>query len=336
MKGGSNVTFGKNTKTTNFTKPKPLISKPKPKPLVFRPRFDDIEFVYTIPWYKKLLNFLGRCCNKLNPNHVFDLGQEDVNAKRNIEIAIAMHLIMLILVLFPYDKLFPKKHIKFEGVFVQLGSPKSIINPNGNNIPTMNHNNIPSNTDLEVPKSSPQIEEQEKSIFKKIVKSVKGIATSSTDGTIPVTNGEVKDNKKTTTNNQISDGLGTGMRDEYEDFTDINSVTSSGEMRGMNNDKKIISAHLLTCWMATQVSMRMPPDISVNVMLYFNQDGTIDHYKIIDKSYETPSKMLAYNVAVENAKKAIENCRNVKGLNEKNYSIWSTMNVTFKYSKIDF
>ena len=122
---------------------------------------------------------------------------------------------------------------------------------------------------------------------------------------------------------------------KFADIADINGISSLNEIDDISNSKNLIFAQLHACWTQTQVKSKMPKDIFVTVIITFSPNGTIANYTIENKNYANPQKALAYNVAKDNVKIALEACKSLKGLDVKKYEEWKRTRIEFKYSNID-
>ncbi len=322
-----------------------LAKKPAPKPKVRKPKASDlihdfeIDIIKSIPIYDRFITFLRSIWKKSKLQLMFDLKDEGGNAQKSIEIAFAIHLILLILIIFPYDKLYVKNIVRPSGVFVKL-QMISKPNPNGNNIAASNLVDVQSNQKALDKSSAAALNPKSDAVVKGGISSLLDDINSKVRNIIdkkPETKKatEAKQVAKNSSANSQNSPDGTGIKDAADDAQDINSVTSHGEMDSVQNGKQIIAAQLHACWTATQVNSQMPPGISVDVVLHFSSDGNIQTYNILPKQYANPNQALAYSTAVDSARQAISNCRYIKGLSVNTYDSWKVLNVSFKYSKID-
>lgn len=123
--------------------------------------------------------------------------------------------------------------------------------------------------------------------------------------------------------------------DKFSEASSINGISTGEKQGGVVNERNIISATFHKCWLQTKVSGTMPKDIVVDVDVYFDVNGKVINYSIIEAKYNEPYKVLAYNQAKESAKTAIQNCSQIQGLSKERYGVWKKVNLQFKYSQLD-
>ncbi|QED23508.1 hypothetical protein [Candidatus Deianiraea vastatrix] len=326
---------------------------------------------------RDLKYYINKFKNNLKLTNLFGIEDEDIKPKRGIEIALILHLIIFIVIIFPwYIFAKPKKMEKRVAVTVMRkaggnntgeNAPVVAENPNNNEQNKQDNSLTKNNKEEKVVKKDvkekPVAKEKDGNNVSKIIDNLKSFANGKSNDVI--NNNQVekasqknknddKSSKKDVpeksekqkkdavkndsgSNAKASDGSdgGVGKDSRFTDVADIDGISTEKEVSGIANDKNTIAAQLHACWTQTQLKSKMPKDIFVSVLINFSPNGQISSYNIREKQYLNASQNIAYNVAKDNVKIALENCKNIKGLRSENYQQWRQISVNFKYSEIE-
>ncbi len=303
---------------------------------------------------KWILRFL----NGLRLENLFRIEDEDINSRRGVEFAIVVHLLILILVVFPYDlfRIKEKKVSKIRVSVLQMGAAGGM----GATImsdPAKLESQLPTEAKKEVianevvtekrPIEKPIEEIKKQDDFAKKIEKLEKIATKKEDKKsvedISKSLSKKDSKKEKVVQNDLDSGASSSavaesnrVLDKFSDAGSINGVSKGEKQGGIANERNIISAAFHKYWLQTKVANNMPKDIVVDVEVYFDIEGRVLKYNIIEKKYTQDYQITAYREAKESVRDTIEACKKVDGLAKDRYALWQKVDLQFRYSKLTF
>lgn len=296
----------------------------------------------------------------LRPGVIFNLRDSDSDGSKTADISIAIHLVLFILAIFPYD-FFQHKPIEEKRVNIAImrsGGKKAIQNNNQRVEPEEAHVSpeIPESPKIEKPDIEKKVAEVKPDVAKEIElkkpdqsktnipkkdpinKAVATpndkLASENTKSNMNTTDAKTTNTSPTNTSQSSANGNTGNSADILEGLEDVNDVTSAGKNSKVYNARAIISSVFHKHWIKAHLATKAANDLGVKVVVFFDKDGNITNYKIIEPKSDNDVDEMYYQELISGINIVMLNCKTVPNLPVESYNSWKEVVLTFKYSAV--